>query len=68
MCKSIADAKLPVIEVDGIMSDGSLVLVHEHDGRDLELDNADRTVEHSKVLWGNNVILHTNIEGEHWEI
>ncbi|MBR87347.1 MAG: stage V sporulation protein R [Porticoccaceae bacterium] len=68
MCESIADAKLPVIKVEEIMLDGTLVLRHEHDGRDLELDYADRTVEHTKTLWGNNVILHTIIENEPWEI
>ena len=49
-------------------SDGTLVLRHEHDKRDLELDYADKTVDHTKCLWGNNVILHTIIEGEPWEI
>lgn len=68
MCGSIADAKLPVIKVSEIMLDGTLVLEHEHDGRDLELDYADHTVEHAKTLWGNNVILNTIIEGDLWEI
>jgi stage V sporulation protein R len=68
MCNSIADAKLPVIKVEEIMMDGTLVLRHDHDGRDLELDYADRTVEHSKFLWGKNVVLHTIIEGDPWEI
>ena len=68
MCNSIADSKLPVIKVEEILVDGTLVLRHEHDGRDLELDYADRTVEHTKTLWGKNVILHTIIENEPWEI
>jgi len=68
MCNSIADSKLPVIKVEEIQLDGTLVLRHEHDGRDLELDYADRTVEHTKTLWGKNVILHTVIEGDPWEI
>jgi len=68
MCDSIADAKIPVIKVSDIESDGTLVLSHDYDGRDLELDYADKTVEHTKVLWGNNVILNTIIEEEPWEI
>jgi len=68
MCNSIADSKLPVIKVSDVMIDGTLVLEHEHDGRDLELDYADHTVEHAKILWGNNVILNTIIEGDLWEI
>ena len=68
MCGSIADARLPVIKVDDIETDGTLVLKHDYDGRDLELDYADKTVEHTKVLWGNSVILNTIIEDEPWEI
>ena len=68
MCDSIADSRLPVIKVDDIDMDGTLMLKHEHDGRDLELDYADHTVEHSKCLWGKNVVLNTIIEGEPWEI
>ena len=68
MCDSIADAKLPVIKVSDIENDGTLVLQHDYDGRDLELDYADKTVEHAKVLWGNSVILNTIIEEEPWEI
>jgi len=68
MCDSIADAKLPVIKVTDMVNDGTLILRHEHDGRDLELDYADKTVDHTKILWGNSVILNTVIEDEPWEI
>lgn len=68
MCNSIADSRLPVIRVEDIDMDGTLMLSHDHDGRDLELDYADRTVEHAKCLWGKNVVLNTIIEGEPWEI
>jgi len=68
MCNSISDARLPVIVVEAVGDDGTLVLCHDHDGRDLELDYADKTVEHAKVLWGNSVILNTLIEDEPWEI
>ena len=68
LCHSIADARLPVIKVNIVEDDGTLGLIHEHDGRDLELDYADKAVEHTKVLWGNGVILNTVIEDEPWEI
>lgn len=68
MVGSIADARLPVIKVVGIEKDGTLMLHHEHDGRDLELNYADRTVEHVRSLWGNDATLHTIVEEEPWEI
>ncbi len=45
-----------------------MVLRHEHDGRDLELEHAEKVVDHAKVLWGGPVKLFTDIEEELWEI
>jgi stage V sporulation protein R len=68
MVNSIADARLPIIKVTGVDKNGTLQLFHEHDGRDLELDYADKTVDHIRNLWGNEVTLHTIIEDDPWEI
>lgn len=59
---------IPVIYVDDVERDGTLVLKHEHDGRDLELDHADEVANHIKELWGSEVKLFTIIEEEIWEI
>ena len=45
-----------------------LTLHHEHDGRDLELEYAERVVDHISTLWGDVVKLITIIEDEPFEI
>ena len=59
---------IPHIYVDRVDSDGSLVLKHEHDGRDLDLDYADKVMDHIRKMWDKEVKLFTIIEEEVWEI
>jgi stage V sporulation protein R len=59
---------IPVILVDEILQNGTLVLTHDHDGRDLELGYAEEVINHVKYLWGKEVKLFTVIEEETWEI
>ena len=59
---------IPQIYVDRIEKQGGLVLKHEHDGRDLEIQYAERVVEHIKNLWGQEVKLYTILEDEIWEV
>ena len=55
--------------VESIDEGDVLVLHHEHDGRDLELDYADAVVRHIETLWkGGSVKLMTIIEDEPFEI
>ena len=50
------------------MKDKSLVLKHDHDGRDLDLEYADRVTENVRHLWPEGAVLFTVIEDEIWEI
>ena len=59
---------IPHIYVDRVDSDGTLVLKHEHDGRDLDLDYADKVMDHVRTMWDKEVKLFTIIEEEVWEI
>jgi stage V sporulation protein R len=59
---------IPQIYVDRIEKQGGLVLKHEHDGRDLEIQYAEHVVDHIKSLWGDEVKLYTILEDEIWEI
>ena len=68
LLKNVGTNGIPVIYVDEIEHDGTLILRHEHDGRDLELDNADEVLRHVRVLWGEEAKLFTIIEEEVWEI
>jgi len=68
LCRSVGASAIPVINVDLLTEGGKLILKHIHDGRDLELEYADKTIQHIKTLWGKNVEFGTMIEGEHWAI
>ena len=41
-----------------------LYLVHDHDGRDLHLGYAERTLQHLYTLWGRRVLLETQVNGK----
>ena len=68
LLRNIGGNSIPVIYVEEMTQDGLLVLRHEHDGRDLELNNADQVVEHVHALWEGEVKMFTIVEGEEWEI
>jgi len=67
LIKNIGLNSVPVILVKHLMKDGTLVLEHEHDGRDLELSEANRVFEHINDLWHGGVRFTTVIEDETWE-
>jgi len=69
LINNIGAAGIPKIYVDDVQKkSGTLVLRHEHDGRDLDLSYADNVVNFITTLWGNEVRLLTIIEEEPWEI
>tara|TARA_R110002020_G_scaffold138910_1_gene309460 strand:- start:4019 stop:5326 length:1308 start_codon:yes stop_codon:yes gene_type:complete len=59
---------IPLVKVSDISRDGELILEHEHDGRDLDLDYADEVVTKIRTLWPKDVKLFTIIEEESFEI
>jgi stage V sporulation protein R len=59
---------IPQIYVDRIEKQGNLVLKHEHDGRDLEIQYAEHVVKHINNLWTGDVRLYTLLEEEIWEV
>jgi len=65
--KQIGGNSIPTIYVDDTV-DNTLVLRHEHDGRDIDLNYADKCVEKIKRLWGGPVKLLTVIENESFEV
>src|SRR5262249_30140539 len=42
----------------------TLLLSHAHDGRDLQLDYAERTLGFVHRLWGRDVLLETSVNGK----
>jgi stage V sporulation protein R len=66
LLKSVGVGSIPVIAI--VDADHgqrrSLYLKHEHDGRDLQLEYCERTLEHLGVLWGREVVLETIVNGK----
>jgi len=68
LVRNVGSNSIPVIFVDGIDVGNTLILQHEHDGRDLDLAYADEVVRHISYLWGGEVKFFTVVEGDTWEI
>jgi stage V sporulation protein R len=67
LIKSVGLSSIPVVMVRDLQPDGTLILEHEHDGRDLELSEANKVFEHINDLWEGEVRFTTVIEDESWE-
>ena len=67
LIKTIGLNSVPVVKVKELKKDGTLILEHEHDGRDLELSEANKVFEHINQLWSSGVKFTTIIEEEIWE-
>jgi stage V sporulation protein R len=67
LIKTVGLNSVPVILVKRLMKDGTLILQHEHDGRDLELSEANKVFEHINDLWTGDVRFTTIIEDDKWE-
>jgi len=59
LAKQVGGGGVPIIKVVDVRWDGTLMLDHDHDGRDLLSDEAGHTVSHLKTLWGKPVFLMT---------
>ena len=59
--------RIPIVYVDEIEKDNTLSLIHEHDGRDLDLAYAEKVYHHIQSLWGDTVRLISTVENEIWE-
>tara|TARA_Y100001938_G_scaffold150054_1_gene239408 strand:- start:692 stop:1999 length:1308 start_codon:yes stop_codon:yes gene_type:complete len=59
--------RVPVVYVDEVREDNTLALVHEHDGRDLDLRYAEKVYNYIESLWGDDVNLVSQVENELWE-
>lgn len=60
LAASVGLSNMPCIKVEEIVSiDHILLLFHEFDGRELELNYANETLKYISTLWGGKVILKT---------
>ena len=67
LIKTIGLNSIPVIYVEEMWKDHTLILRHEHDGRDLEMQYSKKVFEYIQNLWGDDVKLFTILENEPWE-
>ena len=68
LAKQVGGGSIPVLRVEEARRDGTLVLGHEHDGRDLMLTETKATLEHVAVLWSDTVQLSTVVDGSNHKI
>lgn len=66
LIKNVGMGSFPVIQVlDGdYLGKGDLLLEHVYDGRELQLEYAEKTMRHINQLWGRKVYLETQIDNE----
>ncbi len=66
LLKSVGMGSIPVIRVEDADHGGNrtLLLSHAHDGRDLHLENAERTLGYIHRLWGRDIVLETIMNGK----
>ncbi len=67
LIKNVGINSVPVVLVKELQKDGTLILEHEHDGRDLELSEANKVFEQINELWHGDIKFTTIIEDETWE-
>ncbi len=66
LVRQVGMGSVPVIKVVdcGFGDNRTLLLAHDHDGRDLQLEYAERTLAYLYRLWGREVALETTLSGK----
>src|SRR5262249_38681692 len=66
LVKSVGMASIPVIRVEDAdhNHNRTLLMMHAHDGRDLQLEYAEKTLAYVYRLWGREVVLETVVNGK----
>ncbi|MBU2703642.1 stage V sporulation protein R [Sporomusaceae bacterium BoRhaA] len=67
LVNSVGMSGIPVIEPQTVEK-GILVLKHDFDGRELEMNYAHQTLKYIVELWGGPVVLHTQMDGREKKI
>ncbi len=66
LIKNVGAGSIPVIKVEDadFGHNRTLYLKHYHDGRDLQLEYAEKTMAFVHRLWGREVVLETTLQGK----
>ncbi len=64
LIQNVGTGSIPVIKVEDAdyNNNRTLLLKHAHDGRDLQLDYAEKTLQYIRQLWGHDVAMETVID------
>jgi len=64
--KNVGATSIPVIKVEDadFGQNRTLYMKHSHDGRDLQLEYAEKTMAYLQKLWGREVVLETTLDGK----
>jgi stage V sporulation protein R len=64
LIQNVGTGSIPVIKVEDsdYKSNRTLLLKHHHDGRDLQLDYAEKTLQYIQQLWTHDVAMETVID------
>jgi stage V sporulation protein R len=66
LIQNVGTGSIPIIKVEDadFGKNRTLYLKHSHEGRDLQLEYAERTLRHVGALWGREVVLETIVNGK----
>ncbi len=66
LIQNVGTGTTPVIKVEDAdyNNNRTLFLKHSHDGRDLQLEYAEKTLQYLQQLWGREVVLETIVNGK----
>ena len=66
LLRNVGMGGVPVIRVADADFSGTrtLLLAHDHDGRDLKLEQAEKTLGYVHRLWGHDVVIDTQLDGK----
>ena len=66
LIKNVGMGTVPVVKIEdsGYGDNRTLYLKHDHDGRDLHLEYAERTLSYLYRLWGREVALESVVAGK----
>ena len=64
LIQNVGTATIPVIKVEDsdYLNNRTLMLRHHHDGRDLQLEYAEKTLKYVQQLWRHDVVMETMID------
>jgi stage V sporulation protein R len=70
LIQNVGTATIPVIKVEDsdYANNRTLLLKHYHDGRDLQLEYAEKTLKYIHQLWGHDVAMDTVLDGRNTQL